>query len=546
MLVRMSQMPFNSTIKNSCIQSRNQHVWRKCGFSSQSKAPDVPLKPTISPFPPLKEPLQNLPTPIYSSAKVENREPKISVLSNGLKVVSQDYFGQFATIGVAIDSGPRYEVAYPSGISHFLEKLAFNSTKNFQNNDHIMLSLEKYGGICLCDASRDTFIYYASAERQALNTMTKVLGDIVLRPLLTEEELNLARQSIKFEIDSLSTSPDQERLLLDMIHAAAYRDNTLGFPQICPAENLEKINRQILFTYLKSHYTPSRMVVAGIGVEHERLVEAVQKYFVDEKPIWEEERSLILSKGSENVVDNSVAQYTDGFILEECNIPVHAGPSRLPELSHIVIGLEGCSHHDSDFIPLCVLHTMMGGGGSFSIGGPGKGMYARLYSNVMNRYTWMYSAAAYNHCYGDTGLFYIHASSASYPVDHVREMTEVIVKELVSMAGTITDNELGRAKKQLQSVLLMNLEHRTFVFEDIARQVLATGSRQSPEHFIQEIAKVSKSDINRVACRLLKSPPSVVARGRVRNIPSHSDIQAGLLDAKGRIPTSKKQVAFKI
>lgn len=52
-----------------------------------------------------------------------------------------------------------------------------------------MLSLEKYGGICLCDASRDTFIYYASAERQALNTMTKVLGDIVLRPLLTEEEV---------------------------------------------------------------------------------------------------------------------------------------------------------------------------------------------------------------------------------------------------------------------------------------------------------------------------------------------------------------------
>lgn len=27
---------------------------------------------------------------------------------------------------VVIDSGPRYEVAYPSGVSHFLEKLAFN------------------------------------------------------------------------------------------------------------------------------------------------------------------------------------------------------------------------------------------------------------------------------------------------------------------------------------------------------------------------------------------------------------------------------------
>lgn len=29
-------------------------------------------------------------------------------------------------LSVLIDSGPRFEVAYPSGISHFLEKLAFN------------------------------------------------------------------------------------------------------------------------------------------------------------------------------------------------------------------------------------------------------------------------------------------------------------------------------------------------------------------------------------------------------------------------------------
>lgn len=32
---------------------------------------------------------------------------------------------------VIIDSGSRYEVAYPSGISHFLEKLAFNVSLHF-------------------------------------------------------------------------------------------------------------------------------------------------------------------------------------------------------------------------------------------------------------------------------------------------------------------------------------------------------------------------------------------------------------------------------
>lgn len=38
-----------------------------------------------------------------------------------------------------------------------------------------------------------------------------------------------------------------------------------------------------------------------------------------------------------------------------------------------------------DFVPSCVLNLMMGGGGSFSAGGPGKGMYTRLYRNVLNR-----------------------------------------------------------------------------------------------------------------------------------------------------------------
>ena len=33
---------------------------------------------------------------------------------------------------------------------------------------------------------------------------------------------------------------------------------------------------------------------------------------------------------------------------------------------------------DPDFVPFCVLNMLMGGGGSFSAGGPGKGMYTRL------------------------------------------------------------------------------------------------------------------------------------------------------------------------
>ncbi|XP_031844181.1 mitochondrial-processing peptidase subunit alpha isoform X2 [Nomia melanderi] len=519
----------------SVMQRQAFPLFSKCSFSSQKVYNNkITRESVIIPFPPLTQPIPNLPKAVYATAKEEHQTTKVTVLPNGLRVASENRFGQFCTIGVLLESGPRFEIAYPSGISHFLEKLAFGSTKTYDSKDEIMLALEKYGGICDCQAFRDTFVYAASAERRGIDTVVQILSDIALRPKITEEELVTAKTMIRFELESLLTRPEQESILMDMIHAAAYRSNTLGLPKICPEENIDRVDRKILLEYLKHHYTPKRMVVAGVGVEHEHLVSAVQKHFVENKTIWEEEErekknNLVSSEKEKllNAVDTSIAQYTGGYILEECNIPVYAGPSGLPELSHVVIGLEGCSYQDPDFVAMCVLNMMMGGGGSFSAGGPGKGMYTRLYTNVLNRYHWLYSATAYNHAYADTGLFCIHASCTP---SHVREMVEVIVHEMVAMTSNITDSELARAKKQLQSMLLMNLEQRPVVFEDIARQVLATGSRKRPEYFIQAIDAVSKDDIHNVARRLLKSPPSVAARGEVRAVPPIGDIQAGLTD----------------
>jgi mitochondrial-processing peptidase subunit alpha len=95
-----------------------------------------------------------------------------------------------------------------------------------------------------------------------------------------------------------------------------------------------KINRNMLLSYLKHHHTPNRMVVAGVGVEHDELVRLVEKYFVEKPPTWQNEQ--IEDRGA-NSVDTSVAQYTGGVKIEECDIPIYAAAG-LPELAHVVIG----------------------------------------------------------------------------------------------------------------------------------------------------------------------------------------------------------------
>lgn len=185
----------------------------------------------------------------------------------------------------------------------------------------------------------------------------------------------------------------------------------------------------------------------------------------------------------------------------------------------------------------------------------------------------MYSATAFNHSYADSGLFCIHASA---PPTNIRSVVEVVTKELVTMATKPGTQELRRAKTQLQSMLLMNLEARPVVFEDIGRQVLATGERKRPEYFISEIGKriadrksnsmaqpynrcefsyilqivslftekVTDADIQRVARRFLATPPALAARGDIRSLPEDKDIQSGLLK-QGQLPSASRLSLFR-
>ncbi|XP_070532357.1 mitochondrial-processing peptidase subunit alpha-like [Ptychodera flava] len=478
---------------------------------------------------PLTQSLPGLPQPVYATSTDHVHDTYVTTLSNGLKVTSQNKFGQFSTLGVFIDAGSRYEVSYKSGVSHFLEKLSFMSSSKYDSRDEIMQVLEKYGGIVDSQSSRDTMVYAMSVERSGLEAGVSVLADVVLQPKLTPEELELAALTIQFELESLRLRPDPEPLLTEMIHAAAYSRNTLGLPRFCPPENIGIIDRTEVLNFMYNYFTPSRTVVAGVGMEHRELVEMVENHFLADKPVWQREFDPNLSRG----MDDSLSQYTGGIVTEERDMANIAPGTPIPELAHIVLAMESCGHKEEDFIPFAVLNMIMGGGGSFSAGGPGKGMYTRLYLNVLNRYHWMYSATAMHHSYEDSGIFCIHASANP---TMLKDLVEIIVREFVNMASRVEPMELQRAKTQLKSMLMMNLESRPIVFEDVGRQVLAMGYRKQPEEFCRLIDKVTEEDIIRVASRMLRTKPSVAAMGNLKKLPDYEDIQSALANKNGRLP----------
>jgi processing peptidase subunit alpha len=432
-----------------------------------------------------------------------------------------------------------------------MDRLAFKSTKN-RTSDEMLEALESLGGNINCASSRESLMYQAATFNSAVPTTVGLLAETIRDPLITEEEVSQQLETAAYEIGEIWSKP--ELILPELVHMAAYKDNTLGNPLLCPKERLAEIDKSTIEAYRAAFFRPERIVVAFAGVQHEEAVRLVEQHFGDmqspttsppesetstesysdnsadssasslsattSSPSQQSSKWLsgipLLKNFSTSATSNAAVQSFDEFSLNSINtpppshytggflslppLPPPINPA-LPPLTYIHLAFEALPISSDDIYALATLQTLLGGGGSFSAGGPGKGMYSRLYTNVLNQHGWVESCVAFNHSYTDSGLFGI---SSSCSPQHVVSMLDTMCRELQALTlntgfAALQTTEVNRAKNQLRSSLLMNLESRMVELEDLGRQVQVHGRKVGVREMCKKIDELTVQDLRRVA-----------------------------------------------
>ena len=119
------------------------------------------------------------------------------------------------------------------------------------------------------------------------------------------------------------------------------------------------------------------------------------------------------------------------------------------------------------------MNTLIGSATAFSSGGPGKGMYCRSITNLMQRYDFVDSASAINSHFSDSGLF---GMTVEGPGSHSSELMSILVEELNKLRQPIPDQELARAKNILKMNVLLAMENQEERLEEIARNFQTYGN----------------------------------------------------------------------
>ncbi|KAH0838067.1 Metalloenzyme, LuxS/M16 peptidase-like protein [Lanmaoa asiatica] len=421
------------------------------------------------------------------------RHGKITTLPNKIRIATESTPGHFSSIGLYIDAGSRYELPSTSGASHFLDRMAFKSTHT-RSEANMAAAMDQLGGQIMCSSSRESIMYQSSHFDQATTLALSLISDTVLNPAFLSEELEIQKDAALYEIREISNKPEM----------------------ILPEdERTSLITGDLLRHCISDWYRPERMVIAGAGMQHEQLVELVDKHFSTLKPLPSPtppspRPSTVQTVPPHLLPSSSPSLYKDSPLSNPQSHYVggirHI-PSNTVDFDHLYLAFEGVGIHDDDIYTLATMQVLLGGGGSFSAGGPGKGMYSRLYTHILNHFPQIDHCASFHHIYTDSSLFGLWASFVPDIPKQRGNTPAQIFPHLVHQISlliyqSVPEIELQRAKNQLQSSLMMALESRAVEVEDLGRQILVHGRKIPVTDMTAEIDKVTPESVRRVANRL--------------------------------------------
>lgn len=394
------------------------------------------------------------------------------VLQNGLRVLTIPMSSfESATVLVMAGAGSRYENRKNSGISHFLEHMAFKGTQKRPTAMDISSLIDGIGGEFNAFTGKETTGYYIKSAKDKVEISLDVLSDMLMNSKFDPIEIDKEKGVIIEEINLYEDMP--ARKIGDIYEQLLYGDTPMGWDIAGNKDVIRNITRDDFVSYLAEFYSASNLtvVVAG-GIDTDKTFELVEKYF---KPMKQ-----FTTKSFEP-------------LHEKQDKPAVLIKQKQTEQIHIALGVRTVPISSPKRYPLSVLSAILGGG-----------MSSRLFHEIREKRGLAYYVRTSSDEYADVGTL---VSTAGIDPKRVIDAVEVMVAEYSKVTQGqlgITTDELNKAKEFLKGHLVLDLEDSRSVSGFYAHQELLEDKIENPDDVIARIDKVTIEDLESVGKEFFK------------------------------------------
>jgi predicted Zn-dependent peptidase len=418
-----------------------------------------------------------------------------TALAEGPRVISSRVPGaRSVSIAAYVLAGSRLESAAEAGVAHFMEHLTFKGTKAYPTTRAISEAIEGAGGSFNAATDRESTVYWVRVPHREARLGMDVIGELIVRPTLSTDEIEGERSVIVEEIRGYQDDPTEYAQIL--FQTAMFGDGPLG-REICGEEaGIRALPDETIRDFWRTTYRPANTVVAVAGdIDHETAVQLAANAF-----------------GTGN---GTVPGFAPAPALPAGErVLVGKRPTAQAQL---VVGLPALRRDHPDAWTLSLLNAVLG-----------DGMSSRLFQSVREELGLAYDISSGLVDYADAGALEI---SAGVDPDALDDALKAIIVELVRLRDEpIPADELERAKRYLSGGLELRMDETRHVASWIGGQEALHDRVLTVDEALVEVAAVKADDIQRLAATLVVDDGlrlAAVAPGRaLRGLDRHLRLPA--------------------
>ncbi|MGD1874195.1 MAG: M16 family metallopeptidase [Mastigocoleus sp.] len=415
-----------------------------------------------------------------------------TVLDNGLTVlIKQVDVAPVVTVQMWYKVGSRNEEPGINGISHQLEHMMFNGTKDRPVQFGKLFS--SLGSDSNAFTSFDQTVYYSTAQSNRLKALLVLEADRMQNVRINSQNLEKEKRVVISELQGYENNPEYR--LNRAVMRAAFPDHPYGLPIGGTRRDVQKFSVDKVRDYYNSLYSPDNSVLVIVGNLNPAKTLNVVKTIFGNIPRRESPSKSLKTQEQENLLRNQKSLPSNTTPSSNAKAPVVLREVGAAGLLQALYPLPNAKHPD---VPaLDVMDYILT-----------EGRNSRLYKSLVESGLATDVEGSANNLI-EKGWYELSVT-ASPEVDlrKIDEITESTIADVAKIS--VTQEEVDRAKAQLEAAVILDNRDITSQAMQLGNDQLITGDYNYTECYLRAVRRITTKDVQNVVKKYL--------RPEVRNI----------------------------
>jgi len=405
-------------------------------------------------------------------------------LGNGLQVrLLPEHSAPLISYHTWFRVGSRHEQAGKTGLSHLLEHLMFNETRNLPHGVFDR-SVEAVGGDSNASTWTDWTQYHLELPASELSLAVRLesdrMGNLVLRKPLVESEKEVVANERRMRVED-----DLEGEVSELMYATAFRKHPYHWPTIGWMKDIEGFTAADCRAFYRRYYAPNNAILVIVGdLKIDRTLKLVQDHYGE-------------LDAQKLPAARAVAEPRQR--AERRKTLRRATPT--PKLA---LGYPAPAFGDPDHLVVQIISEVL-------FGGRGSRLFRQLVDDEQLASELHGSAAPFQ----DPGLYEIWLSVREGRT--IAQLEPLIEAQLSRLATEpLSDDELSRAQNRLELDALQGLQTAAGIADQVGFLETVVGDSSELLTRIERYRAITTDDVQRVAAALFDP----ARRTRIEIVPT--------------------------